>query len=190
LIVSAGHRPARQPWLALGAVALLLGGCGSRDQSDLQAFVAEVHSRQGGSIEPLPVMKPSERYLYQSAEAARRDPFEAYYKVKRVSPAERQVSDTQRRFLQEIQTHNPEELENFELDSLRMVGTLQNLGSLWGIVLDGDGTVHRVTTGSYIGRNYGKVTRIAEERIEVREIVGDGQGGWDERPASLALLTE
>ena len=190
MIVSAGHRPARRPWFALGAVALLLGGCGSRDQSDLQAFVAEVHSRQGGRIEPLPVMKPSERYLYQSAEAARRDPFEAYYQVKRASPAERQVSDTQRRFVQEIQTHNPEELENFELDSLRMVGTLQNLGSLWGIVLDGDGTVHRVTTGSYMGRNYGKVTRIAEERIEVREIVGDGQGGWDERPASLALLTE
>ena len=100
------------------------------------------------------------------------------------------MSEAQRRFLQEIQTHNPEELENFELDSLRMVGTLQNPGSLWGIVLDGDGTVHRVTTGSYMGRNYGKVTRIAEDRIEVREVVGDGQGGWDERPASLALLTE
>jgi Tfp pilus assembly protein PilP len=48
--------------------------------------VAEVRSRQGGGrIEPLPVMKPSERYLYQSAEAARRDPFEAYYQVKRAS---------------------------------------------------------------------------------------------------------
>ena len=57
-------------------------------------------------------------------------------------------------------------------------------------MLDGDGTVHRVTIGSYMGRNYGKVTRIAEDRVEVREIVGDGQGGWDERPASLALLTE
>jgi type IV pilus assembly protein PilP len=188
--MSVGDRLARRPWLAPGALVLLLGGCGSRDQSDLQAFVAEVQSRAGGCIEPLPVMKPSERYLYQSAEAARRDPFEAYYEVKRVSPAERQVSDAQRRFLQEIQTHNPEELENFELDSLRMVGTLQNLGSLWGIVRDGDGTVHRVTTGSYMGRNYGKVIRIAEERIEVREIVGDGQGGWDERPASLALFTE
>ena len=188
--MSVGDRLARRPWLALGALVLLLGGCGSRDQSDLQAFVAEVQSRAGSRIEPLPVMKPSERYLYQSAEAARRDPFEAYYEVKRASPAERQVSDAQRRFLQEIQTHNPEELENFELDSLRMVGTLQNLGSLWGIVLDGDGRVHRVTTGSYIGRNYGKVIRIAEERIEVREIVGDGQGGWDERPASLAQFTE
>ncbi len=190
MIVSDGHRPALRPWLTLGALALLLGGCGSRDQSDLQAFVTEVHSRQGGRIEPLPVMKPSERYLYQSAEAGRRDPFEPYYQAKRASPAERQVSDAQRQFLQEIQTHNPEELENFELDSLRMVGTLENLGSLWGIVLDGDGTVHRVTIGSYMGRNYGKVTRIAEERIEIREIVGDGQGGWDDRAASLALLSE
>jgi type IV pilus assembly protein PilP len=169
---------------------LALAACSSRDTSDLQAFVAEVRSRQGGRLEPLPVMKPTERYLYQSADAARRDPFEAYYQVKRASPAERQVSDAQRRFLQEIQTHNPEELENFELDSLRMVGTLQDLGSLWGIVQDGDGTVHRVTVGSYVGRNYGKVIQIAEERIELREIVGDGQGGWDERQASLALLTE
>jgi Tfp pilus assembly protein PilP len=139
LIVSAGNRPARQPWFALGAVALLLGGCGSRDQSDLQAFVAEVHLRQGGCIEPLPVIKPSERYLYQSAESARRDPFEAYYQVKRASPAERQVSDAQHRFLQEIQTHNPEELENFELDSLRMVGTLQNPGAYGGSCWTGTG---------------------------------------------------
>ncbi len=188
--MSTRFRPALGLWLVLGTASFMLGGCSSRDLSDLETFVAEVQSRQGGRIEPLPVMKPSERYLYQSADAARRDPFEAYYQVKRASPAERQVSDAQRRFLQEIQTHNPEELENFELDSLRMVGTLQDLGSLWGVVLDGDGTVHRVTVGSYMGRNYGKITKIAEERIELREIVGDGQGGWDERPAALALLDE
>ncbi|MBA3492687.1 MAG: pilus assembly protein PilP [Gammaproteobacteria bacterium] len=132
---------------ALVATALLLGGCGSDDLSDLQAYVAEVLSRKGGAIDPLPEIKPYERYLYQSGEADARDPFEPFFEVKRGTNIERNVSDAQRKYIEEIETHNPEELENFELDGLRMVGTLQNSADLWGVVLDQEGTVHRVKVG-------------------------------------------
>ncbi|MGH8521396.1 MAG: pilus assembly protein PilP [Gammaproteobacteria bacterium] len=175
---------------ALVAAALLLGGCGSDDLSDLQAYVAEVLSRKGGTIDPLPEIKPYERYLYQSGEADARDPFEPFFEMKRGANIERNVSDAQRKYIEEIETHNPEELENFELDGLRMVGTLQNSADFWGVVLDQEGTVHRVKVGNYMGKNFGRIINIAEDKIEVREIIGDAQGSWEERAASLALLGE
>ncbi|MGH8508801.1 MAG: pilus assembly protein PilP [Gammaproteobacteria bacterium] len=175
---------------AFVATALLLSGCSSDDLSDLQAYVAEVLSRKGGTIDPLPEIKPYERYLYQSGEAGARDPFEPFFEMKRGATIERNVSNAQKKYIEEIETHNPEELENFELDGLRMVGTLQNSADFWGVVLDQEGTVHRVKVGNYMGKNFGKIINVAEDKIEVREIIGDGQGSWEERAASLALLGE
>jgi type IV pilus assembly protein PilP len=182
----------RSTWaaLALACLALASAGCSSGDLGDLETYVTEVRSRGGGKIEPLPEIRPYERYLYASAEAGSRDPFQPFFQAKRGPQIDRQLSDAQRRFIEEMETHNPEELENFELDSLRMVGNLQNEQELWGIVLDTDSTVHRVKVGNYMGRNFGKITSIGEDKIELREIINDGQGGWDERPASLALNTE
>jgi type IV pilus assembly protein PilP len=47
-----------------------------------------------------------------------------------------------------------------------------------------------VQIGNYIGRNFGKILDIQEDRIDLREIVKDGDGRWEERQASLALLEE
>ena len=38
-----------------------------------------------------------------------------------------------------------------------------------------------------MGLNHGQITRITEERIELTEIVSNGQGGWQERQAAIAL---
>ncbi len=88
----------------------------------------------------------------------------------------------------EIQNRNREELERFELDSLRMVGTLQNEENNWGIVVDPGGIVHRVKTGNYVGLNIGRITSIAEEQIEVREIIKDNSGRYEERMVLLPLI--
>ncbi len=83
-----------------------------------------------------------------------------------------------------------EELEQFELDSLRMVGTIDNESNNWAIVLDPNGVVHRVKVGNYIGGNIGKIINIFEDRIDLREIMQDSGGRWEEREAALALLEE
>ena len=98
--------------------------------------------------------------------------------------------DGKKKFNDEIMAHNSEELEAFELDSLRMVGTLQSESELWAIVVDSTGTVHRVQVGNYMGRNFGKVLEILEDRVELREIVKDADGNWEERNASLALAEQ
>ena len=64
----------------MASFALMAGlaGCVSTDMADLQAYSEEVLARKGGRIEPLPEIKPYERYLYQSAELGKPDPFAAF----------------------------------------------------------------------------------------------------------------
>ncbi len=177
-------------------IATLLGaalsGCVSRDMSDLEARVQELLTRKATSaIPPLPEVKLPESYVYQSADANRRDPFESFKKETAAQAAQKgaPVDAKTAELMKEIEGHNPEDLENFELDSLRMVGTLQDANELWGIILDKTGTVHRVKVGNYMGRNHGKILSISEDKIELREIVSTstGSNGLEERAASIAL---
>jgi len=80
-----------------------------------------------------------------------------------------------------------EELEAFPLDSIRMVGTLQQQDIIWGLIVSKDGTIYRVRPGNYLGQNHGQITSIQENKIELNEIVPDGRGRYTERQASLAL---
>jgi len=93
----------------------------------------------------------------------------------------------QKAYTDEILAHNREELENFELDSLRMVGTLKDDAALWAIIRDTTGTVHRVQVGNYLGQNYGKIIEIFDDHLELREVVKDSSGLWEERRATLTL---
>lgn len=173
------------------AVGAALAGCVNRDKSDLENYVADVLSRKGGQIAPLPPIKPYERYLYQSAQNGLRDPFTPFMEQEQKQEEVAAAPDAaQQAYADEILAHNREELEAFELDSLRMVGTLQDDDELWGIVRDNAGTVHRVQVGNYLGRNFGKILNIQDDKIELREIVKDDEGRWEERDASLALAEE
>ena len=78
-------------------------------------------------------------------------------------------------------------LEQFPLDTMQMVGTLQLQGLNYGLVQGKDGLVHRVLPGMYMGQNDGKVVGVSSTKISIIEIVPDGLGGYIERPASLAL---
>ena len=178
--------------LALCAGTLMaLTGCVSRDMTDLENYASEVLSRPGGRIDPLPPSKPYQRYLYQAGNQELRNPFHSFFRKKPDVPIEGTIVDAdQQRMNEEIQTHNREELEQSELDALRMVGILEDNDELWGIIRDPVGAVHRVQVGNYMGSNYGKILNIKEDRIDLREIVKDSQGRWEERQATLALSEE
>lgn len=175
--------------LIISGSFFLLTGCVSRDRSDLEEWVAETKSRPGGRIEPLPEIKPYEAYTYKGSKEGKRDPFEAFYQKSQERGIEN-VADTglTKEMEMEIQNRNREELEQFELDSLKMVGTLQDSEENWGIIKDPDGVVHRIKVGNYMGRNIGKVVNIFEDQIELREIVKNDDGRWEERQAAIALI--
>jgi type IV pilus assembly protein PilP len=78
-------------------------------------------------------------------------------------------------------------LEQFSLDTLRMVGTLKLQGRIYGLVQTKDGLVHRVLPGNHLGQSDGRITAIEEGKISLTEIVPDGMGGFIQRPAALGL---
>ncbi len=173
--------------LVVSLGALLLGGCVSRDMSDLESYAQKTLARPGGRLEPLPEIRPYEAYTYQSGGAGARNPFKLFYEKQPEQVADAQESGLTEEMEHELRHRNREELEQFELDSLAMVGTLENSGEEWAIVRDPDGVVHRVKVGNYLGLNVGKITNIYEDRIELREIIKDSQGRWQEREAAVAL---
>jgi len=64
----------------------------------------------------------------------------------------------------------------------------RNHQSFWvASVKDSDGYYHTVTVGSYIGEDYGRITEITNDTVEVLELIQDGAGGWVERPLTLQV---
>jgi type IV pilus assembly protein PilP len=159
--------------LALVGAALLATGC-SRGMADLEAYIAEVKARPGSAIEPLPAIKTHETFSYDPGAA--RSPFVA--DLPAGGPASGLRPDTQRR---------REHLETFPLDTLRMVGTLQTGGQLYGLVQSTDRLVHRVVIGNYLGQNDGRIVAVTDSEIRLLEIIPDGLGGYIERAASIGL---
>jgi len=151
----------------------VLSACSSADD-ELQGFINDTKKESGGRIEPLPEVKPYQTFIYAAAKM--RSPFMPGGPSGANGPNVR--PDIKR---------NREFLEQYSLDTLKMVGTLK-LGALtYGLVQTKDGLVHRVLPGNYVGQSEGKITEITASKISVREIVPDGLGGYIERPAALAL---
>ena len=142
-------------------------------ESNLEAWVAEVDKRPPPPLDPLPVMQQFESFEY--AAQGLRDPF---------SRAFRDVGGSGPR----PDANRPkQELENFPLDSLDMVGTIGSGRGLTALLKAPDKMTYKVRPGSYLGQNDGRVTSVSEDRVDLVELVTDGAGGWLERPASIAL---
>ena len=156
------------------AVLATVAGCSS-DLDDLQSRITEVKSRPGGRIEPLPEVKPYETFSY--AATSLRSPFVQGMPATAMAPgALRPDFNRPREFL-----------EQFSLDTLRMVGTLRMNGRTYGLLQTQDGLVHRVLPGNRVGQSDGRITAVEEGKISLIEIVTDGIGGFIERPAAIAL---
>jgi type IV pilus assembly protein PilP len=160
-------------------VALLatgLGACTSKD-ADLDRFITETRQKSGGRVDALPEVKPYESFVYTAA--TMRSPFMPGGSGASGPGGAPQLRPDQRR--------NREFLEQFSLDTLKMVGTLRIDSRVYGLVQTKDGLVHRVLPGNYMGQSDGKVIDVSASKISVVEIVPDGLGGYMERPAALAL---
>ncbi len=159
----------------------VLAGCDSGNQmADLREFMREVERKPVPPIQPLPEFEPYQPFTYGSANL--RSPFEPPIVVP--PPTEEQIAN---RGVRPPQNHVKQFLERFNLATLSMVGTLQQDNSTWALVEDAEGGVHRVQVGDYMGTNFGQIESINDTRIDITEIVSDGQGGWLRRPRSIEL---
>ncbi|MEM6579784.1 MAG: pilus assembly protein PilP [Pseudomonadota bacterium] len=161
-------------------LTIVLSACGSRNFSDLDAFMASKRERPGGVIAPIPTFKAYEAFSYSATTL--RSPFDRPVEVREIAQ------------LQAISAIKPDEdrskefLEQYTFDSLRMVGTLERDGTNWTLISDPDGGVHRVTLGNYLGRHHGRIVEMTDSYVGVVEIVSDGTAdGWVERPRTIKL---
>ena len=169
---SAATRPLARLAVLTALVVGLLAGCSGRD-ADLDRFIDATKKEPGGRVEPLPEVKPYEAFNYTDQDL--RSPF--------VPGGSGGASAG----LRPDSKRNREFLEQFSLDTLKMVGTLNLGGNHYGLVSTHDGRVHRVVVGEHIGTNDGKITDITPSKIALVEIIPDGLGGYIERPAALGL---
>ncbi len=167
--------------ILLAMIAAGLAGCTTDPTADLTVYVEQVKSQQVSKIDPLPEFRPYESFIYAATDL--RDPFtEPSFATPQAMPLHASNNGIKPDF-----DRPREPLEEFPLDSLRMVGTLEQHEANWALINDTDGTIHRVQTGNYAGQNFGKITRVTEFEVELTEIIPDGIGGWMERPATIAI---
>lgn len=156
-------------------LVLGLAGC-DNSNDDVQKFIDEVKKQPPPPIEALPTIKPIQVHTYSSN--GLRSPFEAPNMKSAVAEYQPDLN------------RQKQPLESYSLDSLKMVGTFfkadgDNPGT-WALILTKDGKVVPITKGNYIGKNFGKITKIENNKIMVEETVLTADG-WIKRNASLVL---
>ncbi len=165
-------------------VVVLLGAilmaCSDNGVRDLENFVTETKMKKG-VVEPLPEFKTAETYRYSAGSL--RDPFSTWRSEVKTTTQTQKVIEGVR---PNVNRHK-EVLENFPLDTLKMIGTLEFKQRVWGLVKAPDGIIYRVTPANHLGQNYGKISQVLEEKLLLTEIVPDGLGGWEERQATLSV---
>jgi len=168
--------------LPLLGLASVLSACGG-DMSDLEQFITTTKGKHHGRVDPLPEFPPYKNYDYVQDNL--RDPFRPQTDIN-VAAAGQANPNGPRPEAQRLK----EPLERYPIDSLKMVGLLQQKSQTWGLVRDPDGTIHRVQPGNFAGQNHGRIVTVGDNRIDIIELVPDGLSGWVNREAVLAMAEE
>lgn len=164
------------------ALAILLAGCGGDTAyRDIDMFMDETKARPVGQIPPIPPFKAYKAFNYSAS--GLRSPFVRPVEAKQVARLSGSAA------VKPDFNRKQEYLEQFSLDSMRMVGSLEIDGVRWALIRDSESSVHRVRTGNYLGRNHGRIIESNENHVVLIEIVSDGAEGWIERPRTLEIKT-
>ena len=161
----------------LVASSALLSAC-SDEHQELRGWMDEQRRAMPTIKETIPPPKRHEPFRYQNA--GQSDPFspaKLAMKAGGEAPSSGIKPDLSRR---------REALEGFPLDSIRMVGHMTN-GKNDFALLQVDSMVYQARVGNYAGQNFGKITRVTDNEVVLKELVQDAAGDWVPRDTSLRL---
>ena len=169
-------------WLVI--IVLTVAGCAEeRSLDDLMHFAETTHRDTVPKVESLPEQMPVVSVIYQA------DPSQDPFARSNVfgTPEVQVIAEPEPDPLEPDADRTPEFLEQFPLDALQMLGTLQLEGDTWGLVSAPDGEIHRVMVGSYIGQNNGKIIAIDSSGgvLEIEERHRGVSGRWELRPSEM-----
>ena len=159
--------------------ALLAAGCGS-EHEELQTWMDQQRREVKPNVEPLSPPKKFNPQAYTSLQAV--EPFS----TQKLTVALKQEARQPNSLLSSELNRRKEPLEAFPADSMAMVGSVAKNGRPFAL-LKVDNLLYQVKVGDYLGQNYGRITKIDETQIVLREIVQDAAGEWMQRSTNLQL---
>lgn len=165
--------------VALIAAAAGLSACGAGVE-EVQAWMDQQRREVKPGVSPLSPPRKFEPEPYASLQAV--EPFSP----QKMAAALKQESRQSNSLLVTEEKRRKEPLEAFPLDSVAMVGSVNRQGRPFALVRV-DKLLYQVKVGDYLGQNYGRITKIDETEIVLREIVQDAAGEWVERTTNLQL---
>lgn len=167
--------------LTLAAVALL--GCAPAGEEELREWMKQERAQAKPRITEL--SKPTQFQPQAYTQELGMEPFNQVKLTQALRRDASQVASNVALIAPEM-ARRKEPLEEFPLDTMAMVGSLNKVGTPTALLKVGT-LLYQVKVGSYLGQSYGRITKITETAIELREIVQDATGDWIERTAALEL---
>ena len=161
---------------------IFVSGCQSSSK-DIVKIVEEIKNTTKANIEPIPSFDESVQNKYNGNQF--NDPF--YPNNQNASNLNLDTEFNKNKAQRPDLDRSREYLENFPLDSLVMVGTLESKSGSWALIVDRSGILHKVKPGNYLGQNSGKVIQVSGEEVEIQELISDGHGGWNNRTVYLKI---
>jgi type IV pilus assembly protein PilP len=169
--------------LALAATILLslgLAGC-AEDVSELQTWMDETRANTPRRTGRIPEPKRFVPFRYEARSDV--DPFSDA----KLQVALARFSDRNKGGITPDLKRRREPLEAYPLDAIRLVGHLHRSSTGAVALLEADKVIFQAKVGSYLGQHYGRIVRISETEVGLKELVQDAAGDWVERDTSLAL---
>lgn len=166
-------------WPLVLALSATVAACGDQSE-ELTQWMEQQRREVKPNVPPLQPPKKFDPQPYVTADAV--DPFS----TQKLTVALRQETRQPNSLLAAELNRRKEPLEAYPLDSMSMVGSVTRSGRPYAL-LKVDNLLYQVKAGDYLGQNYGRITRITETDISLREIVQDAAGEWIERNSTLEL---
>jgi type IV pilus assembly protein PilP len=170
-------------YLLVIAAASVLAGCGASGQDELQQWMNDQRAATKPMVAPIPEPKKFTPQAYTQEGVT--DPFSAVKLTQALKRESAQATSNAALVAPEL-ARRKEPLEAYPLDSMKMVGSLIKEGQPVAL-LKVDNLLYQVKPGNYLGQNYGKIVKVGETEVTLREIVQDAAGEWTERTATLQL---
>ena len=164
-------------------LSIALGGCGSSKEDDVHAWMVQERNQTKPHVHPIQAPKQFVPEPYTNASAM--EPF-SNLKLTQALKRDSSQSASNGALVAPELARRKEALEAFPLDAMNLVGSIIKAGQPVALVKV-DKLLYQVKLGNYLGLNYGRVTKINETEVTLREIVQDAVGEWIERIATLQL---
>ena len=173
----------RRLLLVLTAAAAL-SACEGSEHEEINKWMREQRAVTKPQVQPIPEPKKftPENYTQEAVV----EPFSNQKLTQALKRDSQQAGTATAALLAPELNRRKEALEAFPLDTMSMVGSLHKAGHPVALIKV-DNLLYQVKPGNYLGQNYGRITKVGESEVVLRELVQDAAGEWVERVATLQL---